>query len=104
MNHSFPPFDDVRARRAILMTLSQEDYMRAYVGNDDSLWKPMLGFLAPGAPLYAEDGWDILRGPRKVDAAKRLLADSGYAGEPITVMAAQDIAPTRSGATSPQTF
>jgi len=27
-----------------------------------------------------------------VDAAKRLLADSGYAGEPITLMAAQDMA------------
>jgi ABC-type transport system substrate-binding protein len=29
MNHLHPPFNDVRARRAILMALSQEDYMRA---------------------------------------------------------------------------
>jgi peptide/nickel transport system substrate-binding protein len=29
MNHLFPPFNDVRARRAILMALSREDYMRA---------------------------------------------------------------------------
>src|SRR5262249_11432444 len=41
MNHLHPPFNDVRARRAILIALSQEDYMRAYVGNDDSLWKPI---------------------------------------------------------------
>jgi peptide/nickel transport system substrate-binding protein len=92
MNHLFPPFNDVRARRAILMALSQEDYMRAYVGDDDSLWKPMPGYFTPGTPLYTDDGGDILKGPRKVEAAKRLLADSGYAGEPVTLMAPQDLA------------
>jgi peptide/nickel transport system substrate-binding protein len=66
--------------------------MRAYVGDDDSLWKPMPGYFAPGMPLYTEEGGDIFKGPRKVDAAKRLLADSGYAGEPVTLVAAQDIA------------
>jgi len=73
------------------VALSQEDYIRAYVGDDDSLWKPMPGYFAPGTPLYTDEGGEILKGPRKVDAAKRLLADSGYAGEPITLMAAQDI-------------
>ncbi len=92
MNHLYPPFNDVRARRAILMALSQEDYMRAHVGDDDSLWKPMPGYFPPGTPLYTEEGGDILKGPRKVEAAKRLLAESGYAGEPVTVMAAQDLA------------
>jgi peptide/nickel transport system substrate-binding protein len=90
MNHLFPPFNDVRARRAILMALSQEDYMRAWIGDDDSLWKPMPGYFAPGTPLYTEEGGDIFKGPHKVEAAKRLLADSGYAGEPVTLMAAQD--------------
>jgi peptide/nickel transport system substrate-binding protein len=91
MNHVFPPFNDVRARHAILMALSQEDYMRAYVGDDDSSWKPMPGYFPPGTPLYTEEGDDILKGPRKLDAAKRLLADSGYAGEPVILMAAQDL-------------
>jgi peptide/nickel transport system substrate-binding protein len=92
MNHLLPPFNDVRARRAILMALSQEDYMRAFVGDDDSLWKPMPGYFPPGTPLYTEEGGDIFNGPRKVEAAKRLLAESGYAGEPVTLMAAQDLA------------
>jgi peptide/nickel transport system substrate-binding protein len=88
-NHLFPPFDDVRARRAILMAMSQEDYMRAYL-DDDKLWKPLPGFFTPGAPLYNEAGGEILKGPRNLDAAKRLLAESGYAGQPVVVMAAQD--------------
>ncbi len=91
INHLYPPFNDVRARRAILTALSQEDYMRAYVGDDDSMWKPMPGCFTPGTPLYTEEGGEILKGPRRLDAAKRLLAYSGYAGEPITCMAAQDI-------------
>ncbi len=89
MNHLYPPFNDVRARRAILMALSQADCMRAYVG-EDSLWKPMPSYLAPGA-LYTEEGGDLLKGPRDLDAAKRLVAESGYAGQPVTVMAGQDV-------------
>ncbi len=93
MNHLFPPFNDVRARRAILMALSQEDYMRAYVGDDD--WKPMPSYFTPGARLYTEEGGDLLKGPRKLDAARRLLAESGYAGQPVTLMAAQDSPPLK---------
>jgi peptide/nickel transport system substrate-binding protein len=93
MNHLYPPFSDVRARRAILMALRQEDYMRASAGDDDSLWKPMPGYFPLGTPLYTEEGGDILKGPRKVEAAKRLLAESGYAGEPVTLMAAQGHSP-----------
>jgi len=91
MNHLFPPFDDVRARRALLMAISQEDYMHALVGDDDRQWRKMPGYFTPGTALYTEEGGDILKGPRKLDAAKRLLAESGYAGTPVTVMAAQDL-------------
>ena len=65
--------------------------MHAYLG-DDKLWKPLPGYFTPGSPLYNEEGGAILKGPRKLDAAKRLLAESGYAGQPIVSMAAQDLA------------
>jgi peptide/nickel transport system substrate-binding protein len=50
------------------------------------------GYFTPGSPLYNEEGGDILKGRRNLDAAKHLLAESGYAGEPVTSMAAQDYA------------
>src|SRR5258706_89993 len=90
MNHLHPPFNDVRARRAILMAMNQEDYMRALVGDDDKLWKRLPGFFTPGTPLYTEEGGDILKGARNLDAAKKLLAESGYAGQPVTCLVAQD--------------
>jgi peptide/nickel transport system substrate-binding protein len=91
MNHLYPPFNDVRARRAILMAMSQQDYMSAFVGDDDSLWKPLPGYFTPGTALYSEEGGEILKGPRNLDAARRLLEESGYAGQPVTCMAAQDL-------------
>jgi peptide/nickel transport system substrate-binding protein len=90
MNHLYPPFNEVRARRAVLMAMSQEDYMRAIVGDDDSLWKPLPGFFTPGTPLYTEEGGEILKGPRNLDGAKKLLEQSGYAGQPVTCLVAQD--------------
>jgi len=91
MNHLFPPFNDVRARRAILAAISQEEYMHAFVGTDEKLWKPMPSYFTPGTPLYNEEGGEILKGPRRLDAAKRLLDASGYAGQRVTSMAAQDL-------------
>ncbi|MBV8755529.1 MAG: ABC transporter substrate-binding protein [Hyphomicrobiales bacterium] len=90
MNHLYPPFNDVRARRAVLMAMSQEDYMRAIVGDDDKLWKPLPGYFTPGTALYTEEGGEILKGPRNLDAAKRLVAESGYSGEPVSCIVAQD--------------
>jgi peptide/nickel transport system substrate-binding protein len=90
MNHLYPPFNDVRARRAVLMAMSQEDYMRALVGDDEALWKPLPGFFTPGTPLYTEEGGDILKGRRDIDGAKKLLAQSGYTNQPVTCLVAQD--------------
>jgi peptide/nickel transport system substrate-binding protein len=96
MNHLHAPFNDPRARRAILMALSQEDYMRSLVGDDQSLWKEMGGFFTPNTPLYSEAGGAIMKGPRNMDAAKKLLQESGYDGRPITLVVAQDQPITKS--------
>jgi peptide/nickel transport system substrate-binding protein len=90
MNHLYPPFNDVKARRAVLMALSQEDYMRAVVGDDTSLWRQLPGFFTPDTALYSEEGGEILKGKRDFAAAKKLLAESGYSGQPVTCLVAQD--------------
>ena len=98
MNHLHPPFNDVRARRAILTALSQEDYMRAFL-DDDSLWKPLRGVFVPPSPLYNEEGGEILKGARNFDAAKRLLGESGYAGQPVTAWQRRMFRSSKRGAT-----
>src|SRR5437763_10200956 len=90
MNHLYPPFNDVKVRRAVLMALDQEEYMRALVGDDNNLWKPLPGYFTPGTPLYREEGGEILKGKRYLTAAKKPLAESSYKGEPVTCIVAQD--------------
>jgi peptide/nickel transport system substrate-binding protein len=96
-HHLYPPFNDVRARRAILTALSQQGYMQAYPGTDSLMWKPWLGVF-PGSPLYNEEGGEVLKGPPDLDKAKRLLAECGYAGESVTLTAAQDNVPFKAWA------
>src|ERR1700756_714110 len=55
MNHLYPPFNDVRARRAVLTAMSQEDYMRAVAGDDTKLWRALPSYFTPGTPLYTEE-------------------------------------------------
>ena len=59
LNHLHPPFNNVGIRRALLTAMNQEDFMRAVVGDDTNLWKPMLGYFTPGTPLYSEAGGEI---------------------------------------------
>ena len=63
--------------------------MKAIVGDDDSLWKPMAGYFTPGTPLYTEAGGEILK-MRNIEAARKLLASSSYDGRPVTCIVAQD--------------
>jgi peptide/nickel transport system substrate-binding protein len=95
INHMYPPFNDVRARRAVQIALSQPDYMEAVNGEDESLWKTLPGFFTPGTPLYTENGGEPLKGPRDIEGAKKLLAEAGYKGEPITLLVATDVAITK---------
>jgi peptide/nickel transport system substrate-binding protein len=90
MNHLHPPFNNVKVRRAVLAALNQEDYMRALVGDDTALWKTLPGFFTPGTPHYTEEGGEILKGKRDLAMAKKLLAESGYSGQPVTCVVAQD--------------
>ncbi|HEY4251459.1 MAG TPA: ABC transporter substrate-binding protein [Roseomonas sp.] len=90
MNHLYPPFNDVRVRRVIQAAVNQADYMGAVIGGDPALWKPMPSFFTPGTPLYTEAGSEPMLALRDIDAAKRMLAASGYAGETIILPAATD--------------
>ena len=95
INHLHPPFNDVRARRAVQMALNQSDYMRAVVGDDETLWKEVPGYFTPDTPLYTEAGGEPLKGERKYAEAKKLLAEAGYKGEPIVLLVATDVGITK---------
>src|ERR1700726_3304902 len=90
MNFLFPPFDNVKVRRAALMALNQKDVLDALVGNPE-YYQICGAFFVCGTPLATEEGSEPLVKGNGMAAAKKLLAESGYDGTPIVIMAPGDV-------------
>ena len=91
LNHLQPPFNNPALRRALLMAVDQDDYTIAIAGSDPSMRKSMMSFFTPGSDLYTEEGSDLLKQPRNLEAARKAVMDAGYRGEPVVILSAQDI-------------
>jgi peptide/nickel transport system substrate-binding protein len=89
MNWLQPPLDNVKVRRAILHAIQQEDYLAAQVG-DPEYYKVCGAIFGCSTPLATDAG---AVGVKKADvaAAKKMLAESGYKGEKIVIMAPTDL-------------
>jgi peptide/nickel transport system substrate-binding protein len=87
-NHLHPPFDNVKARQALMVMVNQDDYLRAIAG-DPQNFRACYSYLGCGGWLETDAGADLLKKP-DLDRAKQLLAEAGYKGEKIVVMAPSD--------------
>ena len=89
-NHMYPPFNDARARQALLAMVNQSDYMELASGGDPANIRACFSFLGCGAPASSDGGMD---GFRKQDLvkARRLLEEAGYDGRPIVLMQPTDL-------------
>jgi peptide/nickel transport system substrate-binding protein len=91
MNFLQPPFDNVKVRRAALLAINQKDVLDALVGNS-KYYETCGAFFVCGTPLATDAGAGALTKTGDVDAAKKALAESGYDGTPIAIMAPGDVA------------
>jgi peptide/nickel transport system substrate-binding protein len=88
MNHLHPPFDNVKARQAVMHAIAQEDFLRAQVG-DPEIYKVCNAPLVCGA-AYEKSYGDLLIKP-DFEKAKALLKESGYDGKPIVMLHQTDL-------------
>jgi peptide/nickel transport system substrate-binding protein len=86
-----PPYDRPAVRRAALAAISQSDVMTAIAGTDPAMWRTPCGFFLPGTPMATEAGMENLKDPPDLDRARRLLKESGYAGEKLVFMVPTDL-------------
>jgi peptide/nickel transport system substrate-binding protein len=89
VNHTQPPFDNPKLLKALLPALNQQDYLDAVLGEQQQLGKKA-GFFIPGSPYASDVGMDVIWGKRDLAGAKKLVAESGYKGEPIVLMSPSD--------------
>jgi peptide/nickel transport system substrate-binding protein len=90
MNFLYPPFDNVKVRRAALLALNQKDVLDALVGNP-AYYKICGAFFVCGTPLETEVGAESLLKGNGMAEAKKELAESGYDGTPVVIMAPGDV-------------
>jgi peptide/nickel transport system substrate-binding protein len=90
MNFLYPPFDNVKVRRAAFLAMNQKDVLDALVGNP-KYYKICGAFFICGTPLETEIGADTLVKGNGMAEAKKELAASGYDGTPIVIMAPGDV-------------
>jgi peptide/nickel transport system substrate-binding protein len=90
MNFLYPPFDNVKVRRAALMALNQKDVLDALVG-DPKYYKICGAVFVCDTPLATEVGSESLVKGNGMAEARKLLAESGYDGTPVVIMAASDV-------------
>jgi peptide/nickel transport system substrate-binding protein len=91
MNFLYPPFDNVKVRRAALLAINQKDVLDAVVGNP-KYYETCGAFFVCGTPLATDAGSGNLAKGGSMEAAKKALAESGYDGTPIAIMAPGDVA------------
>ncbi len=87
LNVHLPPFDDIRARRAFAMAVDRAVAVRLMGGR--GMATPLCQVVPPGMPGHVP----YCPYPHDLAAARRLVAESGTAGQPVTLV-------TDDGATS----
>jgi peptide/nickel transport system substrate-binding protein len=90
MNFLYPPFDNPKVRRAAFLAMNQKDVLDALVGNAD-YYRICGAIFVCGTPLASDTGAETLVRGDGMAAAKKLLAESGYDGTPVVLMAPGDV-------------
>jgi peptide/nickel transport system substrate-binding protein len=88
-NHLHKPFDNVKARQALLYAFNQKDFLDGVIG-DPEYYKTCKALFVCGTPLASEKGMDGLL-ESNFTKAKALLAEAGYDGTPIVLMHSTDL-------------
>lgn len=90
MNHLQPPFDNPKARQAMMWLVDQEAYMNAVIGDHD-FWTTCGAIFACGSSMESKVGVEWVAG-HSVEKARALFKEAGYDGRPVVVLDPTDTA------------
>ncbi len=93
-NHLHPPFNEKKARQALLYMVDQREYLQAAIGQP-KYYRTCAALFTCGGP------WESTVGaPARPDLARaaQLVKESGYDGRPVVVLDPTDIALTHGAA------
>ena len=98
LNYLHPPFNNPKARQAMLHIVKQENHMKATFA-DKKYYKECASLFTCGTPGENDANTDWFKKGPDYAKAKALFAEAGYKGEPILLMQATNIAYMSNSAT-----
>jgi peptide/nickel transport system substrate-binding protein len=90
LNHMQPPFNNPKLRRALLPAIDQKLFVQSVIGSQSELARLPAGYFCEGQPMSSHAGLEVLTKPRDLALAKKLVAESGYAGEKVVMLSPSD--------------
>jgi peptide/nickel transport system substrate-binding protein len=89
-NHLHPPFNNKKARQALLYMMDQPMYLQAAIGQP-KYFRPCHSVFACSGPYASKAGAEPLM-KQDLQKARQLVKESGYDGRPVMVVHVTDIA------------
>lgn len=89
LNHLHPPFNNVKARQAMLYIINNADFLNTLAA-DKKLQKLCFSFFGCDVAMETDAGSEPYKGPKDYKKAEALFKEAGYNGEPITILHATD--------------
>jgi peptide/nickel transport system substrate-binding protein len=88
-NHLHPPFNNKKARQALVAMMSQATYLQTAIGVP-KYYRTCASVFACGGPYASKAGAEGLA-RQNMERARQLVKESGYDGRPVTVVQVTDI-------------
>jgi peptide/nickel transport system substrate-binding protein len=85
-NSMNPPFDNYKARQALLYLVNQDQTMQAVAGHPDMYMKFCPTYFMCNSANETDAGAEALKGGQNIAKARELLKEAGYKGEKIVAL------------------
>ncbi|RWQ46227.1 ABC transporter substrate-binding protein [Mesorhizobium sp.] len=89
MNCLQKPFNNVKARQAMLYLIDQEAFMQAAIGNPE-YFKTITSWFGNNTPYTNDENTGWFKKGGDPDKAKQLFKEAGYSGEPVVILQPTD--------------
>jgi peptide/nickel transport system substrate-binding protein len=88
-NHLHPPFNNKKARQALLYMMDQVTYLHLAIGQTE-YYRPCYSVFACGGPYATRAGAEPIMS-HDLARARQLVKESGYDGRPVVVLQVTDV-------------
>ncbi len=91
LNFLHAPFDNKKARQAMLYLVNQADVMKATFGSG-KYWRKVDSLFGMGTPMENHENTGWFKDAPNIDKAKQLFKEAGYDGRPVVLLQATNFA------------